>query len=188
MKINLLKLLPLVAGVVVIATTVVSCADDNDSYWNKYAEWREANEQWLNEMSAKSDEHGRKVYTRYEAPWNSDAYVLMRYCNDRAETEGNLTPLYTSTVDVYYEGYDCDGRMFDSSEGNQTYGTDIARFKCSEVISGWTIALENMRAGDSVEVIIPYAQGYGANLTATLKPYSNLRFNIRLVDIPYYEI
>ena len=54
-------------------------------------------------------------------------------------------------------------------------------------MSGWAIGIPQMHCGDTVELIVPYGVGYGAQNTGTIKPYSNLRFNIRLVDIPYLE-
>jgi FKBP-type peptidyl-prolyl cis-trans isomerase len=48
--------------------------------------------------------------------------------------------------------------------------------------------MENMRCGDSVEVIIPYGLAYGSTGSTSIYPYSNLKFNIRLVDIPLYEL
>jgi FKBP-type peptidyl-prolyl cis-trans isomerase FklB len=44
-----------------------------------------------------------------------------------------------------------------------------------------------MHVGDSVEVVIPYQLGYGTTITGSIPPYSMLKFNMRLVDIPYYQ-
>ena len=56
------------------------------------------------------------------------------------------------------------------------------------MIAGWKLAVQNMHVGDSVEVLIPYAQAYGTKSNGVIKPYTALRFNLRLVDIPYYEL
>jgi FKBP-type peptidyl-prolyl cis-trans isomerase len=112
----------------------------------------------------------------------------MHYCNDRSETEGNLTPLYNSTIDVRYNLYNCSGDTIDSSLSLTTYGDGIGRFQLSNTIKGWAVAMENMRCGDSVEVIIPYGLAYGSTGSTSIYPYSNLKFNIRLVDIPLYEL
>jgi FKBP-type peptidyl-prolyl cis-trans isomerase FklB len=45
----------------------------------------------------------------------------------------------------------------------------------------------DMRCGDTAEVVVPYGLAYGSQDRGTIKPYSNLQFNIRLVDIPNYE-
>ena len=56
------------------------------------------------------------------------------------------------------------------------------------MIEGWKIALVNMRVGDSVRVVIPYKLGYGASGSGAIPPYSTLVFDMKLVDIPYYEV
>ena len=43
--------------------------------------------------------------------------------------------------------------------------------------------MERMHVGDTVEVLVPYAQGYGSSSQGKIKPFSALRFNIKLVDI-----
>jgi FKBP-type peptidyl-prolyl cis-trans isomerase len=88
---------------------------------------------------------------------------------------------------VRYNLYDCEGDTIDSSDSNTTYGAGISRLKLSSTIEGWAIAREDMRCGDTVEVVVPYASAYGSTATSSIYPYSNLRFNIRLVDIPFYE-
>ena len=56
------------------------------------------------------------------------------------------------------------------------------------MIQGWVVALQDMRVGDSCEVVIPYSMAYGSQDLGTIKPYSMLKFGIKLVDIPFYEI
>ena len=108
----------------------------------------------------------------------------MHYFNDRSLTEGNLTPLSTSTVSVKYIGRLYNNEPFDSSY----LATDsLFTTKVGDVISGWGIALQHMRVGDSVRVVIPYQQAYGATQSGSILPYSNLQFDIKLVDIPLYE-
>ena len=58
----------------------------------------------------------------------------------------------------------------------------------SGVIDGWQIALMNMHVGDTVQIVVPYQSGYGSTSTGKIQPYSALRFNVRLVDIPAYEV
>ena len=119
--------------------------------------------------------------------WDPAAFVLIHYYNDRSKTEGKLSPMYTSTVDTRYIVHYYDGTPLDSSYNNSLYGPGIFRTQLSSVIPGWTIALEDMRVGDTAEVIIPYEQAYGANTSSGVVPYSALRYQIGLVDIPDYE-
>ena len=50
-----------------------------------------------------------------------------------------------------------------------------------------------MHVGDSAQIVIPYQQAYGStgsmrNGIYVIKPFSTLVFNLKLVDIPYYEV
>ena len=182
--------LPFIVLVAVAASTVSCNTGDDEDTWKDYAEWRDINEQWIAEMEALRLPDGSPEYTRVVPVWNRNAYVLMKWFNDTMQTRDNLRPLYTSTVDVKYLGQRYDSTPFDSSYVATTYGDSIFRTKASAVITGWAIALERMHVGDSVQVIIPYEQGYGATPVGKqgtsnfLRPYSALQFFIKLVDIP----
>jgi len=174
-----LGLLALAAG--------VSCADDDaKSTWEEYADWRQANISWLEQQQARTNADGSPYYEVITPSWYSSAYVLLhRFGGSNTE---NLRPLSTSTVDVIYQGFNCEGERFDSSLTMTAYGPAVARFKLNEVIDGWTAAFETMHVGDSAEIICPYNMAYGEGYVSELiKPYSALRFNVRLVDIYAYE-
>ncbi len=166
-----------------------SCNDDDDNQdvWTAYEQWRVANNKWLADLQGKKDAAGNSYYKAIVPEWDPAAFVLIHYYNDRSKTEGNLSPMYTSTVDTrdivqYY-----DGTPLDSSYNNSLYGPAIFRTQLSAVIPGWAIALEDMRVGDTAEVIIPYEQAYGASTGSGVVPYSALRYQIGLVDIADYE-
>lgn len=180
---KILFIIPLFAAV---ALAFTSCNDDDT--WDTYAEWRDTNTAWLQQQQMLQDGGGRLFYSRLAPQWDKSAYVLIHYFNDRALTDGNLSPMYTSTVDVKYIGRLYDGTPFDSSFVSKTYGDSIFRTNLTDIITGWTIALEDMRVGDSARVVIPQALGYGASQSGIIPPYSTLQFDIKLVDIPYYEI
>ncbi len=182
-----MKKLPYILLLTLFIVGLTSCFGDGDDNWDEYREWRETNENWLAEQALKKNTDGSDYYTKLVPVWDEKAYVLIHYFNNRKLTEGNLSPLYTSTVDVKYIGRLYNDEAFDSSYTQTTYGDSIYRTKCNAVIAGWTIALEDMRVGDSCEVIIPYQQGYMASQVGVIPPYSCLKFNMKLVDIPYYE-
>ncbi|MDE6198759.1 MAG: FKBP-type peptidyl-prolyl cis-trans isomerase [Muribaculaceae bacterium] len=163
-----------------------SCGSDDDSdVWDQYADYREANDAFMAEQEALTGADGKAVYTRVVPAWNKNAYVLMRWFNDTTKTQDNLRPLYTSTVDVKYYGRTYENEPFDSSYLSLTPADSVVRFQLNSVISGWAIAMERMHVGDTVEVLVPYPQGYGSSSQGTkIKPYSALKFNIKLVDIP----
>ncbi|MDE7411471.1 MAG: FKBP-type peptidyl-prolyl cis-trans isomerase [Paramuribaculum sp.] len=175
-------------GIIVSLLTVIntSCGKDDDTTWEDYAEWREANNEWYSAQAARTDDNGEQYYTLLQPAWYPKSGVLIHYFNDRKLTEGNLTPYTTSQVTVKYKGSLYDGTVFDSTTAT---GNDMTRtFGVSGLINGWQVALTDMRVGDTCEIIIPYWQGYGDNGSNAISPYSALKFNMRLVDIPDYEI
>lgn len=172
----------------IVALLLAATACDNDDNWNEYEDWRNTNEQWFQSQLNLQDAEGKLFYSRLAPEWDKSSYILIHYFNNRQLTEGNLSPLYTSTVNVKYIGRLYNGEPFDSSFVSKTYGDSIFQTKLSDVISGWTIALEDMRVGDSVRVVIPYGLAYGGSSQGAILPYSALQFDIKLTDIPYYEI
>lgn len=185
MKHLTLRFLPL--GLLAVAATVVSsCGDDTKTTWETYAEWRQANIDFFDEQKYLMTPAGENEYITITPPWNSGAQVLIKYLNDRSKTEGSLSPMLTSTVDVKYVGRLYDGTPFDSSYLNtdSIFQTSLSP---NAIISGWSIALQYMRVGDSARVIIPYGLGYGASNSGVIPPYSTLVFDIKLKNIFEYE-
>ena len=167
---------------------LASCSknDDDENVWEAYADWRDTNKAWVVEQETLMDEDGVTPYYQKVTPvWNPNAHVLMHWFNDRSETQDNLVPMLTSTVATKYQLFSMDDDKLDSSEG-----LDDGLFftKVSSVIDGWQIALMNMHVGDTVQIVIPYQSAYGGISQGRIQPYSALRFNVRLSDIPAYEV
>lgn len=164
-----------------IVASLASCKkSEQEQRWDEYKEWREANDAWVHEQLVSGK------YTRIVPEWNREAQILMRWLNDTTYTSGNLVPYYNSSVTVKYEGVLYDGIVFDSSYDNDG---GIATLKPQGLIDGWVIALEQMHVGDKVEIVVPYVSAYGGSGSGELvPPYSALKFQIELCDIPTYEI
>ena len=82
-------------------------------------------------------------------------------------------------------GRNYQGVVFDADSTSATGSL----FKISNLIPGWQTALQNMHVGDTVEIVLPYRQAYDSQQANNLLlPYSALRFNLRLLDIPAYEV
>ena len=119
--------------------------------------------------AAAQESRRHPYYTTVVPEWNPGGFVLMHFFNDRSETEGNLSPLYNSIVDVRYQLH-CDGTGADSSDNVTKYGAKgIFRTPLNNTIQGWYVALPQMRCGDSAEVIVPYGLGYGASSSGVIK-------------------
>ena len=164
------------------------CSDDSDdtNVWEVYRDWREANNAWVEEQAALMDEDGvTPFYERLSSDYRPSKYILIHWFNDRSETAGNLVPMETSTVSTRYQLFDMNGEKLDSSENN---ADGLFNTVVTAVIDGWQNALMNMHVGDTVQIVVPYQSGYGSSSAGEIQPYSALRFNVRLVDIPAYEV
>ncbi|MDR2816221.1 MAG: FKBP-type peptidyl-prolyl cis-trans isomerase [Proteiniphilum sp.] len=95
-------------------------------------------------------------------------------------TEGKgAIPADADRVKVHYHGTLINGTVFDSSV---TRG-EPAVFGVTQVIPGWTEALKLMPVGSKWKLYIPYDLAYGAQDRGTIKPFSNLIFEVELLGI-----
>ncbi len=84
-----------------------------------------------------------------------------------------------SEVEVHYEGTLIDGTVFDSSyKRGQT-----ATFRPTQVIKGWTEALQLMPEGSVWELYIPYFLAYGENGNQSIPSYATLIFKVELIKV-----
>ena len=89
---------------------------------------------------------------------------------------GTRHPRTTDRVTVHYTGWTTDGKMFDSS----MTGGRPATFGVTQVIDGWTEALQRMVEGEKVRVWIPEDLAYRGQPG---NPAGMLVFDIELVKI-----
>lgn len=87
-------------------------------------------------------------------------------------------PTLDSTVEVHYRGQLLDGKVFDTS-----YGEEPRIFGVGQLIPGWTEALQLMRVGSKWELYIPADLAYGPNGRGPIEPNSVLIFEMELLDI-----
>ena len=94
--------------------------------------------------------------------------------------QGNgATPTAADKVKVNYEGKLLDGTVFDSSYERK----EPAEFGVTQVIKGWTEALQLMKEGSIYEVYIPYNLAYGERGSGSIKPFSTLTFKVELLKV-----
>lgn len=94
--------------------------------------------------------------------------------------DGAKSPNANDDCEVHYAGTLRDGSKFDSSYDRGAPAT----FKPTQVIKGWTEALQLMREGDIWEVYIPYELGYGARGSPPKIPaFSPLVFKMELIKV-----
>jgi FKBP-type peptidyl-prolyl cis-trans isomerase FklB len=89
-------------------------------------------------------------------------------------------PSINSMVTVNYEGRLPNGKIFDSSYQRGT----PASFGVSDVISGWTEALQLMTPGSTWELYIPANLAYGERgVPGVIAPNSVLVFKVELLQV-----
>jgi len=89
-------------------------------------------------------------------------------------------PAKEDTVTVEYTGRLINGEVFDSTEKTGKPAT----FKLSQVIPGWTEALQLMPAGSTWEVYVPANLAYGPrSVGGPIGPNETLIFNIHLISV-----
>lgn len=88
-------------------------------------------------------------------------------------------PADTNRVRVHYHGTLINGTVFDSSVERK----EPATFGVTDVIAGWTEALKLMPVGSKWRLYVPYNLAYGSQDRGTIKPFSNLIFDVELLGI-----
>ena len=93
---------------------------------------------------------------------------------------GGASPTVADAVVAHYHGSLTDGTVFDSSVDRG----EPAQFALSQVIPGWTEALQLMSVGDHWRLFIPADMAYGeSSPTPAIPPNSVLIFDVELLEI-----
>ncbi|MCC6918938.1 MAG: FKBP-type peptidyl-prolyl cis-trans isomerase [Alphaproteobacteria bacterium] len=89
---------------------------------------------------------------------------------------GGKSPHAHSSITITYKGAFIDGTVFDQSDQPVTFPLD-------QLIPGWVEALPLMKEGDTWELVVPYALGYGEQGKGMIPPKQTLVFQIELVKV-----
>lgn len=87
-------------------------------------------------------------------------------------------PTLRDQVKVDYTGRFTDGAIFDSSEGRGP-----ATFPLARLIPAWQVGIPYMGVGDTIELIVPMAMGYGSRGGGPIPGYATLLFTVTLRDV-----
>ena len=93
--------------------------------------------------------------------------------------EEGASPTSINTVVAHYHGTLIDGSVFDSSVDR---GEPVP-FGVSQVIAGWTEALQLMKVGDKWRLFIPPDLAYGEAPPGSIPPNAALIFEVELLEI-----
>ena len=131
-------------------------------------------------VSAQSDSNAAEALAFLAANGTKEGVVTtdtgLQY---RVLIEGNgAQPSVESTVEVHYAGRLLDGTEFDSSVKRGV----PAQFGVTQVIAGWTEALQLMPEGSKWELYIPADLAYGPGGSGPIGPNSLLIFEVELLQ------
>ena len=88
-------------------------------------------------------------------------------------------------VTMHYTGKLVDGKVFDSSvERDQPFQFILG---VGQVIPGWDEGVQLMTKGEKGILYIPYYLGYGERDMGEIPPFSNLIFEVELIDFETFE-
>lgn len=172
MKAQILALLALVAS-----CGFASCSDTIDTTQER----RATNER--NFLSF-ADSAG---YEKVHLPGNyADSYVYIKW---QKRGTGTVTPAQNDAVKVRYRGYltsdwtsnSRSAQPVDQGNWDQPVINDYSRV--NSYIDGFKYALQSLKVGDEVSVVIPWYLGYGSAITRYIPSYSSLFFHIKLEEI-----
>lgn len=133
--------------------------------------------------SSKAAEGNKKIGTAFLAENKTKPGVVttasgLQYSVEKEGT--GAKPTSNDKVKVHYTGKLIDGKVFDSSvERGQP-----AEFGVTQVIKGWTEALQLMAVGSKYKLYIPAELAYGdRGAGADIGPGATLVFDVELLDI-----
>lgn len=134
------------------------------------------------EFSKKSDENKSKGESFLKENKSKTGVVVLpsglQY--KVVDTGTGTKPGKTDTVTVEYTGHLIDGTVFDSTEKTGKPAT----FQVSQVIPGWTEALQLMPAGSTWEIYVPSGLAYGPrSVGGPIGPNETLIFKIHLISV-----
>ena len=114
---------------------------------------------------------------------NDDVVVLesgLQYTVLESGQDGAPSPTTSDSVLAHYHGTFIDGTVFDSSVERG----EPAQFGVTQVIAGWTEALQLMKVGDKWRLYIPYGLAYGeSGSPPVIPPFSTLIFDVELLEV-----
>lgn len=193
------SILWLIGLLFVTSLSIVSCSE-TDGTEDPYANWEERNQRYIDSIATvaeanQGNEVGQwKIIRSYKLPpLGLDEKGKVNdnvYCEILEVGDGTVSPLFTDSVDVHYRGQLIplnDGQIvtFDQSyqgELDLNAATSVG-YKPSGVVTGWTSALQEMKAGDRWKLYIPYNLGYGESGYSSIPGYSILIFDLYLEKV-----
>ena len=92
-------------------------------------------------------------------------------------------PKAGKTVEINYVGHLLNGKVFDQTQGGDTYKVELKNPPGPWPIPGWTEGLQKINKGGKIKLYIPPSLGYGEQGYDGVPPYSTLIYEIEVLDI-----
>ncbi len=193
------------------ATSFMACSETDDSI-DEFPDWQAKNDTYWNNLYTTTKQkidagdtswkmiltyskQGQTLPNTGTVAYKPEDYIIV-HINETGT--GTTSPIYTDSVRVHYQGRIIpsttytSGLIFDTSWSGNIFNAKTSRaahwaVKESQnnnliINTGLTTALQKMHAGDHWTVYIPYQLGYGTQAHNGVPAYSNLIFDLRLVD------
>ncbi len=170
-----------------------SCSEENTGE-EEYANWQARNELFLSSIATDSMQNGGwERYKKYSLDQTTEGkaseYVYVKKIDHSGES--TVMPNFTDSVRVIYQG-----RLLPSKSYSQGYVFDgtvngeysvktayTSRQLVSNMIDGYSTALQHMTLGDHWRIYIPSELGYGVSGSTKIPGYSVLIFEVTLLDV-----
>lgn len=201
--------------VLLAATTLTACSDNDNDEDTEYANWQERNDAYFYNIRSTALNAIRQAKNTYGNAWQEHCNWRTYLCysldstitNDAMDSiyveileqgEGSGCPLSTDSVRIFYRAHlipsqnHSEGYIFSHSGQSSKY-EEIFNIKTSVpsamrptgAIKGFGTALQQMHIGDLWRIYIPHPLGYKAAAQTGIPPYSLLIYETQLVS--YYR-
>ena len=167
---------------------LLSCSSETEKE-DEYANWQERNEAALQSWASNTSMKKILTYTKDQnIMGKSSDYIYVEVLETGSGTE---SPIYNDTCRVAYRGRLIPSETYtDGYRFDETYIGDFDWRTCStadfsvdyQLCDGFVTAIQNMHVGDRWRVHFSYTLGYGVSTLGSIPGYSNLIFDIALVD------
>ncbi len=180
-----------IALATIYALLLCSCQETSET--SIYDNWQTRNEAFIDSLydvyTTHSDHGGLDTIHTLTYP---SQYLFYKKLSPVSDVPGYVydpeqKPLdQSSSVDVYYKGYNILGEYFDGFSGSAPTVFDApTTFSVvyGSVVTGWWEVLQRMGLGERWEVYIPWNFGYGSSGSGSILGYSTLIFDMQLHKI-----
>ncbi len=180
--------------------TLASCSEQDDTV-EEFADWQARNESYFTNLynqtqqKVASGDKSWKIIRSYTKADSSrvttpESNIIVEVLGE-SDGASYDSPLFTDSVKVHYsgwlipsvnypDGYNFDHSYRDNYEEGVSTPTEFSLN--SNLVLGFSTAVQHMHRGDHWLVYIPYQLGYGTTSYSSIPAFSTLIFEVYLED------